>query len=399
MGQGSSRGREEDSDEGAQPGRNRSITKMANLQRLYNRAPRKCIKRIRHSPQPKRCKVPVMEVERFFKSKYEAPEVIAATIPPPFPLWDDPKGADVLQAPITLQELKKVLQRMDGNTSPGPDRNGYRTRKLLEADHRIALGILNTCRTTGKIPPEWKTSTTILIHKGDDPLVLDNWRPIALQNTLYKVYAAVIAGRISAWAIGHYFQVTEGFPTHGGLSGAQPPHVIGASGLQEEEETYSLVVARSKGRLRVGPPSHLTIMGLAGLSGLTMEIVKDIYYQTSTSIHTGKDRTGPITIKRGVKQGCPLSPIQFNLVMEVLIRAAEDMEGAGYKVANSVVKSLAYADDLCVFASTPEAMQDMVDKVHQAGEWAGLTFSPRKCATLSIVHSQRAHQRVTSQGY
>ena len=163
VGQGSSRGREEDSDEGAQPGRNRSITKMANLQRLYNRAPRKCIKRIRHSPQPKRCKVPVMEVERFFKSKYEAPEVIAATIPPPFPLWDDPKGADVLQAPITLQELKKVLQRMDGNTSPGPDRNGYRTWKLLEADHRIALGILNTCRTNGKIPPE--IGQTTLSHK------------------------------------------------------------------------------------------------------------------------------------------------------------------------------------------------------------------------------------------
>ena len=141
MGQGSSRGREEDSDEeGAQPGRNRSITKMANLLRLYNRAPRKCMESIRHSPQPKRCEVPVMEVERFFKSKYEAPVERAATTPPPFPLWDHPKGADVLQAPIALQEMKKVLQRMDGNTSPGPDPIGYRTWKQLEDGSQDRVG-------------------------------------------------------------------------------------------------------------------------------------------------------------------------------------------------------------------------------------------------------------------
>ena len=45
---------------------------------------------------------------------------------------------------------------------------------------------------------------------------------------------------------------------------------------------------------------------------------------------------------RRIKQGCPLSPILFNLVMEVLIRAAESTEDAGYSIANSVVKTLAY---------------------------------------------------------
>ena len=133
-----------------------------------------------------------------------------------------------------------------------------------------------------------------------------------------------------------------------------------------------------------------------------MAIVKDIYHQSSTSIRTGRTRTDPITIKRGVKQGCPLSPILFNLVMEVLIRAAESVTGAGYKVATSAtsaVKSLAYADDLCIFASTTEVMQRMLDRVHQASEWAGLTFSPRKCATLSITRSQRSRQRVAQQEY
>ena len=389
-------------EEGTQPERNRAITKRANLQRLYNRAPRKCMESIRHSSQPKRCEVSVTEVEKFFKAKYEAPLLRAATTPPPFPLWDHPKGADVLQSPITLQELKAIFQRMDGNTSPGPDRIGYRTWKQLEADHKMVLEILNTCRTNGKIPPEWKSSTTILIHKGEDPSVLDNWRPIALQNTLYKVYAAVVAGRISAWAMEEGIMSTsqKGFlPMEGCL---EHNHLMSSVLQDSRRRKRPIVLSWLDLKDAYGlVPHHIlfSIMGLAGLNGLTLEVVRDFYHQTTTSIRTGKDRTGPITIKRGVKQGCPLSPILFNLVMEGLIRAAEATEGAGYKLANSVVKSLAYADDLCLFASTPGAMQGMLDKVQRAGEWAGLTFSPRKCATLSVVRSQRARQRVTPQEY
>ena len=365
-------------------GRNRTIMRMANLQRLYNRSPRKCMDRVRKSPPPLRCQVPVAEVDTFFKAKYLAPPEQTAPGVPPFPLWDHPKGADLLQDPITLLELKGVLQKADGSTAPGPDRIGYRTWKQLESEHTIVLSVLNTCRINVKIPPEWKTSTTILIHKGDDLLILDNWRPLALQNTLYKLYAAVIAKRITDWA-------TEGI-----MSSSQKGF-LPMEGCLEHNHIMTSVLQDSRRRKRpiiftwldlkdvYGSVPHqtlFTIMGLAGLGGLTLQIVRDFYHQTTTAIRTGKDKTGPITIQRGVKQGCPLSPILFNLVMEVLIRAAESTEDAGYSIANSVMKTLAYADDLSVFASTPEVMQGMLDRVVQASEWAGLTFSPRKCATL-----------------
>eukprot|EP00731_Ephydatia_muelleri_P034285 Em0054g8a len=224
-------GRQEEEGEGrrpqrpSQPGRNRLISRMANLQRLYNRAPRQCMDK----------------------------------------------------------ELK--LQRVDGGSSPGPDRIGYLTWKHLDADHTVVLSILNTCRINGKIPPDWKKSTTILIHKGDEPLVLDNWRPIVLQNTLYK----------------------------------------------KEER-----------------PIILTWLDL-----------KDAY-----------------------------GSVPHQTLFYVL-----------YHIANSTVKSLAYTDDLCVFASSPAIMQGVLDKVCVTCNWAGLTFSPKKCATLSIVRSQRARQRVATQEF
>ncbi|KAL5509857.1 hypothetical protein EMCRGX_G005296 [Ephydatia muelleri] len=293
----------------SQPGRNRKITRMANLQRLYNRAPSKCMEGIRKSPQPQICTVAVAEVDRFFRSKYEARETREVSAEPPFPLWVQTEDTDVLQDPMTLLELKRVLKKMDGNTSPGPDRINYRTWKQLEADHAITLCILNTCRINGKIPPEWKTSTTILIHKGDDPSILDNWRPLALQNTLYKVYAAVIAKRITDWAMekGIMSSSQKGFlPMEGCL---EHNHIM-TSVLQDSRRRRPIIITWLDLKDAYGSVPHqtlFTIMRLAGLGGLTLQIVRDFYHQTTTAIRTGKDRTGPITIQRGVKQGCPLS--------------------------------------------------------------------------------------------
>ena len=115
---------------------------------------------------------------------------------------------------------------------------------------------------------------------------------------------------------------------------------------------------------------------------------------TTISVRTKRTTTDPITIKRGVKQGwCPHSHILFNLVMEVLIRAAEGVSGAGYKVTNSIIKSLAYADDLY----TSPLMQEMLDRIHLASTWAGLSFLPRKLSTLLIVRAHRARQHVANE--
>ena len=105
--------------------------------------------------------------------------------PPPVDLRQKRHPCDVLDPPFTQEEVKRILQSMDSRSAPGPDRIKCNTWKYLDPRQEIVTGILNTCRVNGKIPPAWKTSATILIHKGDDPLVLDNWRPIALQNTMY----------------------------------------------------------------------------------------------------------------------------------------------------------------------------------------------------------------------
>ena len=82
--------------------------------------------------------------------------------------------------------------------------------------------------------------------------------------------------------------------------------------------------------------------------------------------------------------------------MEAVIRAVEEVPDAGNKIANSSITTLAYADDLCVLSSSRSLMQRMLDRAHQAGSWASLTFNTRKCASLTILRGQGTRQRAVS---
>ena len=92
-----------------------------------------------------------------------------------------------------------------------------------------------------------------------------------------------------------------------------------------------------------------------------------------------------------MKQGCPLSPIVFNLCLELILRSVKDTaltQRAGVcKFQNRTVSCLAYADDLVVMARTPKTLQLLMDTA--AATVLGFEFRPDKCATLFLTSDGR----------
>ena len=63
---------------------------------------------------------------------------------------------------------------------------------------------------------------------------------------------------------------------------------------------------------------------------------------------------------RGVKQGCPLSPLLFNFAVEGMLRGVESLP-LGYTLSDGQkISCLAYVDDLCVAASTRSEIVAMI---------------------------------------
>ncbi len=167
--------------------------------------------------RPKQCHIPMDQLEDHFRSTYGQPVDISS--PPPQWLHQSSQSEDVMDHTIQPLEVKAQLRRLPPKSSPGPDSVGYGSWKWLDWTGDLLATIFEICRCNCRIPEQWKSSATILIHKKGDEDVVTNWRPISLQNTLYKIYAALIAKRLATWALdtGAFSPSQKGFlPFEGG---------------------------------------------------------------------------------------------------------------------------------------------------------------------------------------
>ncbi|CAM4569022.1 unnamed protein product [Lepidochelys olivacea] len=123
-------------------------------------------------------------------------------------------------------------------------------------------------------------------------------------------------------------------------------------------------------------------------------VIREVHEGGSTTIRSVEGETAEIPIRSGVKQGCPLSPIIFNLTMEPLLRAISNGTD-GFNLHGERVSVLAYADELVLTADDPENLQRMLDATSRAADWMGLRFNAKKCATLHIDGSKRDSMQTT----
>ena len=90
----------------------------------------------------------------------------------------------------------------------------------------------------------------------------------------------------------------------------------------------------------------------------------------------------------GVKQGCPFSPILFNLTIQGLLLGLDETD-AGYELSDgSRIKYLAYADKLCILANDKFDIQQMISRMEEFTKRSNLQFNTSKCASLSCINSK-----------
>ena len=93
-----------------------------------------------------------------------------------------------------------------------------------------------------------------------------------------------------------------------------------------------------------------------------------------------------IHIKRGVRQGCVLSPALFNLYTEFIFRSADDLKGVNIGGIN--INNLRYADDTVLLAESQEDLQKIVDKVNAVGKQFNMKMNSKKTKTMVFTNKQ-----------
>ena len=121
-----------------------------------------------------------------------------------------------------------------------------------------------------------------------------------------------------------------------------------------------------------------------GLEGTYLNIVKAIYDKLIASIILNGEKQKAFLQRWGTRQGCPLSPLIFNIFLEVLAtEIREEKEIKGTQIGKEVVKLSLFADDMIPYIENPtETIRKLLELISE--------FSKVRQDTKSI-HGKHFH--------
>ena len=91
-----------------------------------------------------------------------------------------------------------------------------------------------------------------------------------------------------------------------------------------------------------------------GIQGTYVNIVKTVYDKPTANIILNGEKLKAFPLRSGTRQGCPLSPLLFNIALEVLATAIrEEKEIKGIQIGKEVKLSL-FADDMILYIENPK---------------------------------------------
>ena len=109
-----------------------------------------------------------------------------------------------------------------------------------------------------------------------------------------------------------------------------------------------------------------------------------MYAGQEATVRTGHGTTAWFQIRKGVHQGCMLSPCLFNLYAEYILRnAGLDESQAGIKIAGRNINKLRYADDTTLMAGSEEELKSLLMKVKEENEKVGIKLNTQNLKIMA----------------
>ena len=133
-----------------------------------------------------------------------------------------------------------------------------------------------------------------------------------------------------------------------------------------------------------------------GIEGTYLNIVKVIYDKPTANIILNGENLKAFPIKSGTRQGCPLSPLLFNIVLEVL--AISIVEGKEIKVIlirKEEVNISLFADDMIVYIeNTKDNIIKLLELISEFSKVAGYKINTQKSLAFLYTNNEKSEREI-----
>ena len=299
-----------------------------------------------------------------------------------------------LESDLTLGEIKNVLKSFQSNKSPGGDgfsKEFFETFFDLIGTH--LLNSYNEAFTKGQLSISQRRGVICLIPKDDSDLTeLSNWRPLTLLNVDYKILAKAIGQRIESKLSSLIHSDQTGF-IKGRFIGQ---NVRLLNDIMEYTEAKNLpgillFIDFRKAFDTIEWNFLHKCIELYNFGPNIRKWISILYNNVESGVMNAGFMTNYFKVSRGVRQGCPLSPLLFVLAVEMLaLKIRQDQLCRGIELPNGQnAKISQFADDTTLILEDTTSLRNAMNIVNSFGVLSGLQLNKKKTKALWIGASSK----------
>ena len=146
---------------------------------------------------------------------------------------------------------------------------------------------------------------------------------------------------------------------------------------------------------KIQHPFMIKTLQKVGIAGTCLNIIKAIYDKPTANIILNGEKLKPFPLRSGTRQGCPLSPLLFNIVLTVLATTIrEEKEIKGIQIGKEVKLSL-FADDMIWYIDNPkDATRKLLELINEFGKVAGYTINAQKSLAFLYTNDKKSEREI-----
>jgi hypothetical protein len=296
---------------------------------------------------------------------------------------------NILPDEISLADLQGMINRLPTFKAPGPDGltgTFYKTFSgeivhILHAVYKQAL------KFPGSWAPRFTEAHICLLYKKGDRTEIENYRPIALLNYDYKILTGIINNRLAAVAPFLLHSNQSGFVQDRQITDCIHTVDLAIHATQHSNNpAVLLLLDQKKAYDRVSHQWLLNCMLHFGIPRRLAHLIHSLNATAVARITMDGYLSHRFAQKSGVRQGCPLSPLLYNLTLEPLncwLRAQRLSGIKGIQLGSVWLTNIHFADDTALFACFADLPQ-FASRLRTYGAASGSKLNRSKGALIGL---------------